>query len=451
MTPRRLIPYVVVFLVMVGVLAGLYWQQQRKERLEQQTKRVADFKVSEISTISLKRMNQEIQLSRQGAAWEITKPLKAKADPSMMDSLLIALTELKKERNLGPGDLKAYGLDPPSLLVSFTAKGEQHQVALGQLAPGARSYYARKDEDPNVFLIATTSYDSLNQKLSALRHKTLVPFNPEQVQSIKIKTDKTEMALEKTGPHAWRWVGRDAFRVNSERTEQFLRLLQGARILDFPPAPKDLAATGLAPRAKTEVTLVTPQGAQTLYLGGVSGTGVYARQGTQGEVVLVNKTLPEQIANSIANLEDRRLWAGTVDEVGKVVWGPLGKTWTAVRREKDWILTGPDKAELRQPSQLLEHALHNLKNLEYSSLLPPNGAGQGQFVVEVLSRDDKSLFRLEELGKKGDGVEVRAKSGDATVMAVIPQKNFAQWQTAINRLTPPPPKPGDKTSLQPAK
>ena len=140
-----------------------------------------------------------------------------------------------------------------------------------------------------------------------------------------------------------------------------LRQLKQARIIDFPAAaPKDLRTAGLAPQAKTAVTLVTPQGAESLFLGAGTGSEVYARLGPQGQVVKVGKELPEQIVRAAATLEDRRLWTGSVAEVGKVVWGVPGKTWTAVREPNNWKISGPDQAEAQQAVMRFQMGLTRL-------------------------------------------------------------------------------------------
>ena len=161
MNPRRLIPYVVVFLILVGTYVGLRWHQAQKEAGEQQAKQVFAYKDAEITAITLKRGKEEVQLTRQGAVWEMTKPLKAKADPDTVGDLVKALAELKKERDLGPGEAKTFGLDEAGLSISFTAKGEQHRLVLGEPVPGGRGYYARKDEDPNVLVISTGAREAL--------------------------------------------------------------------------------------------------------------------------------------------------------------------------------------------------------------------------------------------------------------------------------------------------
>ena len=94
-------------------------------------------KEAEITALTLKRGKEEVQLTRQGAVWEMTKPVKAKTDPDTVQNLVKALAELKKNGTLGPGEVKTFGLDEAAVSISFTAKGEQHRVVLGEPIPEA--------------------------------------------------------------------------------------------------------------------------------------------------------------------------------------------------------------------------------------------------------------------------------------------------------------------------
>ncbi len=198
MSPRRLLPYLVVFLVLVGTYTGLRWHQAQKEAREKQAKQVFAFKADEISAVTLKRDQAEIQLTRQGADWEITQPLKARADALAAGDLVKALAQLKLERDLGPGDLKGFGLDKPGLVISFTAKGQPQLLSLGSPAPGGRGFYVRKGESPNILLVAAGVRDALDQPLDALRDKTLWAFDPGRVKSLQLRTAKTQVSLAKT-------------------------------------------------------------------------------------------------------------------------------------------------------------------------------------------------------------------------------------------------------------
>jgi hypothetical protein len=230
--------------------------------------------------------------------------------------------------------------------------------------------------------------------------------------------------------------------VRSDRVEELLRELRETWITDFSDsAAPDLQAAGLAPQAGIEITLTTDQGAQSLRLGSATPRGVYARLGAQGQVVQVNKKLPEQINRTLAGLEDRRLWSGLVPEVGKVVWGTPGQEWTAVRERDDWKLTGAGKAPLKQNPARLEMALIDFQKLDYLRLLPASEAsGQVTFTLELFDRAGKSLFRLEESGNPaGSETEVRTVSGEARGTAVVSRKGFQEWREEMARLTTPPP------------
>jgi len=444
--PRRLIPYAVVFLVLVATYAGLRWQQVQREAREIKAKQVFAFKTGEISAITLKRPGGEIQLTRQGKDWEITQPQPAKADATTVEEMLRQLADLKMVRDLGPGDLKVFGLDQPALQVSFIAQGQQHRLALGAAVPASQGFYARKDEAPGVFIIGTEARDSLNQQLFALRDKNLWAFNADQVKSLRIRNDQNQVDLEKGNGNTWSWVGRPEMRVSSPRLGRLLQELSGVQVTEFPAAPpSDLQAAGLAPQARMEVTIASPQGSESLDLGSQTPNGVYARRGAQGPVVLVARDLPEKIQQGVANLEDRRLWTGLIPEVGQVAWGPPGQTWTARREGEGWKITGPNRAAVQQPAYRLEMALNGLQRLESSRLvnLPQAGApATPVFVVDLSDQTGKPLFHLEQLGNLAKGqaeTEVRATSGGTTVTAVIPPEAFARWQEEMTRLTAPPP------------
>jgi hypothetical protein len=446
MNPKRLIPYVVIFVVLMGAYAVLLWYQGRKTEKEEQAKQVYNLKEGEIGEVALIKGKDQIRLVKKDNQWDLTKPLEAKADQAQATNLVEVLVGLHKERTLGPeADKPAFGIDQPILVVSFTAKGTPHQLTIGAEAPGENAgYYALKDDDPNLFLISRGSKDSLDLSLTALRDKTLIAFKPAEIKSIKIKTGPTEVQLERTGLAAWNWVGRPGFKVRGDRVEALLRDLESARVSDFlAKQPENLQAAGLAPQPQTEITLVSDQGQVGLWLGAKKDNGVYARTGPAAPVVVANKNLGEDIAKAVSSLEDRRLFAGPLAEVHKIVWGTAAKQWTAVKEAQKWKLTGPEKAVVEQPGIRVEMALRSLQNLEYDKLLPATGlaAGAEAYKIELFDAGGKPLFQLSEVGAAGkDEVKVLARQGEKTEAAAVAQQQFLQMQGQLVRLTALPPK-----------
>jgi hypothetical protein len=439
MTPRRLIPYVVVFLLLVGAYGGLRWRQEQQVARDEQAKRVFHLKEADISDLSLVRGKDEVRLVKKDKVWHLAAPLNTKADQAIMDSMLTTLARLRMERDLGAEkDLKPFGLDKPGLVVKFTAQGKPHQLAIGAKAPGNHNYYVLRDHDPRLLTVSTGSKDSLDRQLLALRDKTLLTFVPGEVKGLRVKTPKTTVTLEKTGPQTWRWVGRPDFRVRGDRVEKLLRDIHLARARNYlEPAPKKLTPLGLVPDHRTEVTVVTPAGDQTLWLGTKKDKTLYARIGAGGAVVLVDAALATEVDKTLASLEDRRLWSGSIPAVHQVVWGPPGKTWTARKDQNTWKITGPDKAATQQPAVRLEMALWNFQKLEGEPVQPP-GAPKGPpaFVLELMDEAGKPLLHLEEVGPQGkDRLKVRTGAGKAAITALIPRAPFSQWQEEMRRLT----------------
>ena len=439
MTPRRLLPYLVVFLILAGAYTGLKWRQEQQVARDEQAKKVFNLKESDISDLGLVRGKDEVHLVKKDREWYLTAPLNTKADQTIVDSMLTTLARLRKERDLGvEKDLRPFGLDKPGLVVKFTAQGQPHQLAIGAKVPGDQNYYVLKDQDPHLLMITEGSKDSLDRRLLALRDKTLLAFIFGEVKILKIKHGKTEAALEKSGPQTWRWVGRPDFRVRGDRVEKLLRDIHIARATNFLEAPpKNLAALGLVPGRQTEITVVTPAGDQTLFLGAKKDGAVYARKGPEGPVVLMDAALPDEIDKTLASLEDHRLWSGAIPAVHQVVWGPPGKTWTARKDQEVWKITGPDQAATQQPAVRLEMALWNFQKLEGEPIPPPVGFPTGPaFVLELLDQAGKPLLHLEEVGALGkDRLMVRLRKGEKTEMVLVPQAPFRQWQNEMQRLT----------------
>ena len=405
MTLRRLIPYVVVFLLLAGAYGGLRWRQEQQVARDEQAKKVFQLKESDLSDLALVRGKDEVRLVKKDQVWRLTAPLDTQADQTVVDSMLTTLARLRMERNLGPEkDLKPFGLDQPGLVVKFTAQGQPHQLVIGAKVPGDQNYYALRDQDPNLLTISMGSKDSLDRQLLALRDKTLLAFILGEVKGLKVKNPKSALALEKTGPQTWAWVGRPDFRVRGDRVEKLLRDLHIARAKNFiEPPPKKLAALGLEPDRRTEITVATSAGDRTLWLGAKKDDAVYARLGAEGAVVLADAALADEVGRTLTSLEDRRLWSGAIAAVQQVVWGPPGKTWTARKDQGTWKITGPDQAAIQQPAARLEMALWNFQKLESEKTLPPGDAlkGPSVFGLELLDQDGKPLLHLEEIGAQG--------------------------------------------------
>lgn len=449
MIPRRLLPYLILFLALLGLYAGLSWRQTRQETAKTEAKKIFQVKQGDIVELVLKRGKEEIRLAKKDGEWWLTKPLKMRADPAMVDAMLYTLASMQKERDLGAGDLKTFGLDKPALVVEFAAPGKGGRLVIGNATPGNLGYYAYRDQDSRHLLtINSGNKSSLDRPLADLRDKTIFAYVPAKVKSLQIKIGTAApVQLEKAASGSWTWKGREKFLVRADRVEELLRFLQTSKVKEFvSDAPKKLATFGLAP-AMGEVEVIQEKKPEKLFLGAKIKGGDYARKAPDGPVVVTDKDLLAQIAKTLTSLEDRRVWRGQAAAVQKVMWGPPDKPWTAVKEKDFWKITGPDKQELKQPAVRLEVGLWKLQALELgrpaaTKTPPAKTPPKPVYVLDLLDGSGKSLFRLEELGReKSQEVLVRVKAGDKTDTGLLPPAAYQEWQKEMARLASPPPGP----------
>lgn len=466
MTPRRLLPFLAIFLVLAATYFTLEWHRGKVARQEEEAKKVFAVPERDITAITLKRPSEEIRLVKEGKNWRLTSPVKEQADNVAMNSLLAGLSQLRFTRDLGAEkDLKPFGLDQPSLVVTFTAGKKSSTLDVGKKAPGDQGYYARKGQDSRVLIINNADKESLDRSLADLRNRALFDFAADQVKSLKVKTASTQVVLEKKD-RTWTWVGHEQVKIDQDRLERLLRYLSLARAREFVPGPitgKDLKTYGLAPPA-LEITVATDKGEQSLLLGSRKQNECYARQGEQAPVVLTENLLLdffteplEKVAGLKSNplwehvrgvfpayLEDRRLWSGEVKDVASLSWGSKELTWTAAKEGDFYKLTGPDNKEVRQPALRVELVLLKLRDLEAAIQLPSvNPQEKAKSFLELRSADGKTLFRLDELGVVNDQSKIRYTRGtELPKEALVARTAFEQWHQNLDRLTVPPPSPG---------
>jgi hypothetical protein len=468
MTPRRLLPFLAVFLVLAATYFALEWHQRKVAKEEEVAKTIFAVKGPDITAITIKRPAEEIHLAKDGKTWHLNSPVKEQADNLTMNALVDGLSQLRFTRDLGAEkDLKPYGLNQPSLVLSFTAEKKSYTLDIGNKAPGDQGYYARRDKDPRVLIIRNADKESLNRSLTDLRNRALFNFAADQVKSLKVKAGSTQVVLEKKD-RSWTWVGHENVKIDGDRLARLLRYLSLARVKEFVPGPttaKDLKTYGLAPAA-IEITVTTDKGDQSLYLGSRKKDECYARQGDQAPVVLTENllldffTAPLDKVAELKNnplwanargifpnyLEDRRLWTGEVKDVASLSWGSPEKTWTATKSGEFYKLICPDKKEVRLPAVRVELVLLKLRDLEAETQLPSvNPQEKAKNFLELRGADGKTLFRLEELGTANDQVTVQYTRGaESPKGALVAKTTYEQWQKDLDQLTVPPPSPEKK-------
>jgi Domain of unknown function (DUF4340) len=111
--------------------------------------------------------NQTVVVTRQGQDWHMQQPKDSAADPVRIGDALDSVAHLDATRVLtNTTDLSAYGLITPTIEVRVTMSDTtQSLLQIGDATLDKSDYYALKGGDKQVYLISSSTIDTLRNYL----------------------------------------------------------------------------------------------------------------------------------------------------------------------------------------------------------------------------------------------------------------------------------------------
>lgn len=221
-------------------------------------KKIVYFKPFEVDKIEVAVNGQAMraELPMQGR-WEITKPIKTRADVVKIMELLSNLSdgEVKAFIDEEPKDLSLYGLNPPKAELSIWESGDKDNATtllFGDKDIKKRGVYAKHRDAPNVFLLEEDLWDIVPRDVSHFRDHMAFFFEEENVERIQIKSPERDIIWEKTPQLEWKQKTPKEGPVQFSIIKDFLERLKGLRVKEFVvDNPEGLGKFGLDKPAYT--------------------------------------------------------------------------------------------------------------------------------------------------------------------------------------------------------
>lgn len=194
--------------LLLALIIVAYYALERKDAVSgSDANRLFQAEEKDIDTISIKKDNTLIVLRRAGDGWQLTEPVHATADSAEVASLLHTLLEAKDERRIEetPHNLADYGLEHPSLHLDLTLKGGRtlSTLLLGDLNPNGRSVYAKRPDQPAVFLVTVMVRLHTDKKPDDFRDKTLLALEPNKITQVELIGKGRSISLSRADQKGW--------------------------------------------------------------------------------------------------------------------------------------------------------------------------------------------------------------------------------------------------------
>jgi hypothetical protein len=432
--------------VLIGLGAYIYfvtWQAEDETAAERVFPAVEPANIQELTVKSAS--GDVTSLKKDGETWQIISPVTTPASTADVSSITYALDSLEVMRVIdeNPANLSEYGLAEPRVRIEF--KGAEGSPAgtllLGDKTPTGGSLYAKRNDEPRVFLVAEYQNSSLDKSTFALREKTLLRFDREKITGIELSGPGRLIEIAKVGD-VWKLAKPIAARTDFMPIQTLLGGLETGRMMSVVTenaTPDELQKYGLQnPSASVTITMGTDRA--TFDLGGrADAQTLYARDRSKPTVVTVEQSFADDLGKQVADLRAKDVFEfitvnvtraeftrnGVITVFERGTGGPNG--------ESTWRRTTPNPADV--DAAAMDDLLTDLTGLQAQSFVTStaNTGLDSPALVAVIAFEGGTKEERVTFGQRGEAAYVSRP--DDPGAATIDAAQFTEALSALDKLS----------------
>ena len=438
MKPTGLLIAVAVLVVLGG---GIWWSNKKEASASKSTDtstKILTIPDNQITGIRIKKLTGEAQdLKRDNGRWALVEPKPMSADQDTAGAMASALSSLSADKVIEDKatDLKAYGLNVPTLDVTVTEKdGKSEELLIGDDTPTGSGAYAKLANNPRVFTVASFTKSTFDKTPDDLRDKRLMTFDSDKITRVELQAKGQTVEFGKNGQNEWQIVKPRPLRADNSQVDNLVSKLKDAK-MDLIGSQADVAKN-FAGAAKIAVATVTDNsGSQSLEVRKDKDKNYFARSTAVEGVYKVASDTGDAMDKSLDDFRNKKLFDfGFSDPtrleiqngaVPAVVYTKSGDKW----------MTGAKTLDNSSVQGLID----KLRDLS-ATKFPDKGAGEPVFTAAVTSNDGK---RVEKVTIARQGSQYFAKRENEPSIYELDGKAVDDLKAAasgVKEATPPPAK-----------
>jgi hypothetical protein len=407
---RGLTTTLLLLVVLAGLGGYIFFYEARREPEDPNAKpRAFDQLGSDtIEEIQIKNADgQTARVQLENGNWQLVEPVKADADDGVVGTVTSNLSTLEVQRVVDEkaADLKQYGLEPPRVDVGFRLRGQkdfQHLLVGDKTATGG-DVYAKRVNEPRVFLISAFLESIFNKAPFDLRDKVILKFERDKVDGVEIAEGADTIQFSRAG-NEWRIAKPISARSDYAAAEGLLTRLSSTNMLQVvEESPADLRKYGLD-RPSMSATVMAGSTRATLVLGRkAEDGGFYARDAARPTVFTVEEALATDLGKDIADYRRKDLFDARSFSANRLELRRGGETITVEKAEEG------GKTIWRRGGQTIdtaavEDALTRLSNVQAQAFQPAVHASLKSPVLTVTVQFDEKKTEAVNFGRSGNDV-----------------------------------------------
>ena len=423
---RRLLSTLTLLAVSAGLGAYIYYSKPPEPETAAKEKAFPGIVYDQIAELTVRSKSGDVTTVKKAAdGWQMVSPAAVKASESDIAAIGASLANLDVTRVIDDKatDLAPYGLDKPQMEVGYkSADGKSGgTIQIGQLTATGQGMYAKRVDQPRVFIVPSYVDTILNKTTFDLRDKAVVSFQRDKVDGITVTSGSQTVQLAKRSGD-WTLLAPSADRADSAAVTSLMDRVESTQMKSTVaenPSPADLKKFGLD---KPVASVEFKQGntVTTLVVGGnADPMTAYARDTAKSVVVTVDSGILDDLRKSADAYRRKELFDLRPFTASHVVFtrGSEAVTFERVKGEKDapdtWRRVSPNGAAI--DTSKIETMLGNFADLRITDPVD-GGAKTGletpALVVTATFGEDKKQETVR-FGKAGADVFGRAGTSPA--------------------------------------
>jgi hypothetical protein len=435
--------------VLVGLGAYIYfvtWKQSDQTGSDRE-KVFAGIDTAQIQQVTVRAEAGDVTtLKKDADAWQIVSPVTAPAADIEVSGITSALQQLEIERVIEekPADLAPYGLSTPRIEISFTSGGDKPsgRLLVGNKSPTGGGLYAKRNDEPRVFMIPEYQQGVLNKTTFDLRDKTVLKIARDAVDGIELSAGGAPLQFSKQGGD-WKITAPLAARADFGMVSSIVSRVETAQmqsVVANDATPAELKTYGLE---KPEITVTFSAGSSraTLALGAKAGDrAVYARDASRPAVVTVDSSLADDLRKGVEDYRRKDVFEFRAFNATRVELSRDGQS-TVFERVKGegenaqdtWRRVSPSPGDAdRSKVEALLTGLADIRATGFTATTAKTGLDKPALTVAVSFEEGKKQERVA-FGKVGD--EAFALVAEQPGAARIETAKFDEAIKALDELS----------------
>jgi hypothetical protein len=317
---------------------------QSTDEATEKTPPAFKFNREDITSITLHRGGQAINLQNLNNKWVITQPVNAAADSAAVDVIIGDLISARVDSEFPPsgGDLKQYGLSEPVVKLEVKLKnGSTHRVELGGRDPIGLSAYAKIDGSQNVALVPANLLNNSDKSLNDLRDRLALGATQYELSSVKIVNEGGGYELEKKESE-WKIKSPVEGPADENQVNSTLADITGAKATEVVSESVDDPAKYGLDKPKISITArLNTGGERTVSIGSKVDENYYAKISDQPQLIKVDTLFYEKLNTKLASLRSKQYVRFNRDELTKIYIKNSNVTLVAEKKDDKWKIIEP--------------------------------------------------------------------------------------------------------------